>query len=105
MKIIVVVGARPQFIKAAVISHAISERNKNFPDKKVEEIIVHTGQHFDSGMSDSFFQDLSIPSPKYHLGLSSLSHGAMTGRMIEAIETVLIGESPDCVIVFYLWRQ
>lgn len=100
MKFLVVVGARPQFVKAAVVSRAISERNCNFPESMINEVIVHTGQHFDTAMSDSFFEDLSIPEPKYHLGLASLSHGAMTGRMIEAIEEVLITESPDCLIVF-----
>lgn len=100
MKFLVVVGARPQFVKAAVISQAISERNNLFPQCKIDEVIVHTGQHFDTSMSDSFFEDLSIPQPKYHLGLASLSHGAMTGRMIEAIEDVLVTESPDCLIVF-----
>ncbi|EHQ56702.1 UDP-N-acetylglucosamine 2-epimerase [gamma proteobacterium HIMB55] len=100
MKFVVVVGARPQFVKAAVFSRAISERNDKHPENKVDEVIVHTGQHFDAAMSDSFFKDLSIPEPKYHLGLASLSHGAMTGRMIESIETVLVRESPDCVVVF-----
>lgn len=100
MKFVVVVGARPQFVKAAVVSRVISERNHKFPEDVITEVIVHTGQHFDAAMSDSFFEDLSIPKPKYHLGLSSLSHGAMTGRMIEAIEKVLITESPDCLIVF-----
>lgn len=100
MKFLVVVGARPQFVKAAIISRAISERNNLFPQSKIDEVIVHTGQHFDAAMSDSFFEDLSISHPKYHLGLAGLSHGAMTGRMIEAIENVLITELPDCVIVF-----
>lgn len=101
MKFLVVVGARPQFIKAAVVSKAISKRNNSEPNKKqIEEIILHTGQHFDESMSDSFFQDLEIPKPKYNLGLSSLSHGAMTGRMIEEIEKVLILEKPNCLIVF-----
>lgn len=99
MKLLTVIGARPQFVKAAVISKAINEKNIILSNNKVEEIIVHTGQHFDNDMSESFFNDLAIPNPKHHLGLGNLSHGAMTGRMIEAIESVLISESPDCVIV------
>tara|TARA_B100000963_G_scaffold357169_1_gene378755 strand:- start:59 stop:1180 length:1122 start_codon:yes stop_codon:yes gene_type:complete len=101
MKFLVVVGARPQFIKAAVVSKAISKRNITKSNKKnINEIILHTGQHFDESMSDSFFEDLEIPKPKYNLGLSSLSHGAMTGRMIEEIEKILVSEKPDCMIVF-----
>jgi len=100
VKFLVVVGARPQFIKASVFSRAISIHNKRLSKKQITEVILHTGQHFDSSMSDSFFKDLSIPTPKYHLGLSNLSHGAMTGRMIEEIEKVLITEAPDCLIVF-----
>jgi len=94
MKIVTIIGARPQFIKASVLSNLI----KN--ESHVEEVIIHTGQHFDSMMSDVFFNDLDIPKPKYNLNISSLSHGAMTGRMIEEIEKILIDEKPDLTLVY-----
>lgn len=95
MKIVTVVGARPQFIKAAAVSRAIARRG-NF----IDELIVHTGQHFDENMSAIFFKEMEIPQPAYHLGINTLSHGAMTGRMLEAIETVLVEEQPDAVLVY-----
>lgn len=94
MKILTVLGARPQFIKAATVSRAIREH----PD--VTEVIVHTGQHFDAKMSDVFFEQLDIPRPDYNLGIASLGHGAMTGRMCEALEKVIIKEKPDWVQVY-----
>lgn len=94
MKIVTVVGARPQFIKAAAISRAILER------PSVRELIVHTGQHFDANMSDVFFEQLGIPRPAHHLGIGGGSHGAMTGRQLEAIEAVLMAERPDWVLVY-----
>jgi UDP-GlcNAc3NAcA epimerase len=94
MKITTITGARPQFIKAAAISKVFVQ------SKNIEEIIVHTGQHFDTSMSDVFFQELQIPVPKYNLAINSLSHGAMTGRMLEEIEKVLIKEKPDYVLVY-----
>lgn len=99
MKFLTILGARPQFIKASVVSDAIRDFSKKL-DIELEEIILHTGQHFDVDMSENFFRDLKIPTPKYNLGISSLSHGAMTGKMIEAIEKILLRESPDCLIVF-----
>lgn len=96
MKIATVVGARPQFIKAAAFSRAIATQDK-FPAR---EILIHTGQHYDSNMSDIFFDEMELPKPHYHLGIGSGSHGAMTGRMLEAIERVLIDESPDWVVVY-----
>ena len=93
-KVLTIVGARPQFVKAAVVSRAIRDSST------LEEVMVHTGQHFDELMSESFFRDLRIPEPKHNLGISSLSHGAMTGRMLEAIEEVLVAESPSAVMVF-----
>lgn len=93
-KIVTIIGARPQFIKASVLSKIIKRRNN------IKETIVHTGQHFNALMSDIFFKDLDIPPPKYNLNISSLSHGAMTGRMIEDIEKVLKLETPDLVIVY-----
>lgn len=94
MKIVTVIGARPQFIKAAVISRAIRE-NKN-----LNEVIVHTGQHFDKNMSDVFFEEMEIPKPDYNLNINGLTHGAMTGQMLEKIEEVLIKEKPDWVLVY-----
>jgi UDP-GlcNAc3NAcA epimerase len=94
IKIVTIIGARPQFIKAAVVSRAIS-RNPN-----IHEIIIHTGQHHDASMSVIFFEEMEIPKPKYNLEISGLSHGAMTGRMLEKIEDVLIKEKPDWVLVY-----
>lgn len=94
MKIVTIVGARPQFIKAAALSREIKKH------KDIQEIIVHTGQHYDYGMSEIFFQELEIPKPKYNLGINQLSHGAMTGRMLEKIEEILLKEEPDWVVVF-----
>jgi UDP-GlcNAc3NAcA epimerase len=97
-KIITILGARPQFIKAATISREINNRiNSN---RNIEEIIVHTGQHYDTNMSDIFFEQMNIPKPKYSLNISGLSHGAMTGRMIEGIENILLLEKPDLVLVY-----
>ena len=82
MKLLTVLGARPQFIKAATVSRAITARDD------IEEIIVHTGQHFDANMSDVFFEQLDIPRPHHNLQIAGLNHGAMTGRMLAGIETV-----------------
>lgn len=92
-KILTIVGARPQFVKAAALSRAL----KNIG---IEEVLVHTGQHFDENMAEIFFRQMNIPQPKYNLGINSLSHGAMTGRMLEEIEKVLITEKPTAVVVF-----
>jgi UDP-GlcNAc3NAcA epimerase len=94
MKLLTVIGARPQFIKAAAVSRVIAERND------ITEVIVHTGQHYDANMSDVFFQELDIPSPDYHLGIGGGTHGAMTGKQLEAIESVLLEERPDIVLVY-----
>lgn len=94
MKIATIVGARPQFIKAAAISRAIVARTG------IDEILIHTGQHFDANMSDVFFSELDIRKPDYHLGIGGGTHGENTGRMIEAIERVLIAERPDWVLVY-----
>lgn len=93
-KILTIVGARPQFIKASVVSREIRKYDE------IEELLVHTGQHFDYQMSDIFFDELGIPAIKYNLGIDSLSHGAMTGRMLEAIEKVIIAENPHYVLVY-----
>lgn len=92
MKIVTVVGARPQFIKAAALSRVLR--------KEHQEILVHTGQHFDSNMSDIFFEELGIPKPDYNLGISGGSHAQMTGRMLIAIEEVLVKEKPDALLVY-----
>lgn len=98
MKLLTVVGARPQFIKASAVSRAIQAENVR--GAGLREVIAHTGQHFDANMSKVFFEELSIPEPDYHLGIASLGHGAMTGRMLEAIESVLLKEKPDMVLVY-----
>lgn len=89
-----IAGARPQFIKTGIMHHALARH------KQIRHSIVHTGQHYDAAMSDSFFHDLQIPAPFYNLGINRLSHGAMTGRMLEAIEAVLIKEKPGLVLVY-----
>jgi UDP-GlcNAc3NAcA epimerase len=94
MKIITVIGARPQFIKAGVISRILSRIDG------VEEVIVHTGQHYDASMSDIFFREFELPEPKYHLGIGGGSHGAMTGRMLESLEGLMLEEKPDAVLVY-----
>ncbi len=93
-KVVTVIGARPQFIKAAVVSRYFKE------EKSIEELIVHTGQHYDKNMSEVFFEQLKIPKPKYNLQVANLNHGAMTGQMIEGIEEILIKENPDAVLVY-----
>jgi UDP-GlcNAc3NAcA epimerase len=92
--IITIVGARPQFVKAAAVSRMIGSIGQ------FEEKIVHTGQHFDANMSDIFFSEMAIPKPHFQLAIHSLSHGAMTGRMLEQIEAMLVTEKPDAVMVY-----
>ena len=93
-KIITVLGARPQFIKAAVLSRVIKFYND------IEEIIVHTGQHFDANMSKIFFEQMMIPKPKYYLDINKMSHAAMTGKMMQEIEKILSMEKPDALVVY-----
>jgi len=93
MQIVTIIGARPQFIKASVVS-------KKFRENNIQEILVHTGQHFDKNMSDIFFEEMGIPKPDYNLNIHGLSHGAMTGQMLEKIEEILIKEKPDYVLVY-----
>ena len=102
MKIATIIGARPQFIKSAPVSRAIMHNNEELVADcpPVTEVIIHTGQHFDADMSDVFFKELDIPKPDYNLGINSGTHGAMTGRMLEKIEKILIKEKPDWVLVY-----
>ena len=94
MKIVTILGARPQFIKAGSISREILKHSN------IKEVIVHTGQHFDANMSDIFFDEMKIPKPDYNLDINGLGHGAMTGQMLEKIEEVLLKEKPDWVMVY-----
>ena len=94
MKILTIIGARPQFIKAGAVSREISNYDN------IKEIIVHTGQHYDSNMSDIFFEEMNIPKPDYYLGIGGKTHGAMTGQMIEKIEEVAFKEKPDVIMVY-----
>lgn len=99
MKILTVLGARPQFIKAATVSRAIAKYRASV-DKEIEEIIVHTGQHYDANMSDIFFEEMDIPKPKHKLGFGNLKHGAMTGGMLEKCEELIVKEKPFLVLVY-----
>jgi len=92
MKLLTVVGARPQFIKAAAFSRVARERHT--------EILVHTGQHYDPGMSDVFFEELALPRPDHHLGVGSGPHGRQTAQMLERLEDVIRAESPDAVVIY-----
>lgn len=94
VKILTIVGARPQFVKAAAVSRAFLARGG------IEEVIVHTGQHFDPSMSDVFFEELEIPAPRHSLDIHGGGHGDMTGRMLMAIEPVLIAEKPDWMLIY-----
>jgi UDP-GlcNAc3NAcA epimerase len=94
MKIASIVGARPQFIKAATLSRCIEDQYN------IAEVLIHTGQHFDANMSDVFFTELDIRQPDHHLDIGGGTHGENTGRMIEAIEKVLVKENPDYVLVY-----
>lgn len=104
MKLLTVIGARPQFIKAASVSRAIRLHNEQAESEtsrtRIDEVILHTGQHFDKNMSDVFFSQLDIPQPNHNLGIASLGHGAMTGRMLENIEDLLKQHHPDAVMVY-----
>ncbi|MGE5424871.1 MAG: non-hydrolyzing UDP-N-acetylglucosamine 2-epimerase [Syntrophothermus sp.] len=94
MKIVTIVGARPQFIKAATISRVIAERTD------IEEVLVHTGQHYDANMSEIFFKELNIPHPGYNLGVGSGSHAVQTAQMLTGIEEILLKEKPEWTLVY-----
>lgn len=94
MKIVTILGARPQFIKAGSVSREIAKF------QEIEEVIIHTGQHYDANMSDVFFDEMKIPKPNYYLGINGSLHGAMTGQMIEKIEEIVLKEKPDWMLVY-----
>jgi len=94
IKIVTVIGARPQFVKAAALSRVLKSIDT------FKEIIIHTGQHFDTNMSEIFFDEMEIPKPHYNLNINGLSHGAMTGQMLSGIEEILIQEKPDYLLVY-----
>lgn len=94
MRIVTVLGARPQFIKASAVSAEIARRSA------IREIVVHTGQHFDANMSSVFFSELGMADPQYHLGIHGGHHGEMTARMLEGVERILLDEKPDAVLVY-----
>lgn len=96
MKIVTLIGARPQIIKAAALSRAI----KNSFSESIDEIIVHTGQHYDQNMSQVFIDELGIPEPKFNLNIGSASHGIQTARMIEGVENILLEEKPDYLVLY-----
>lgn len=94
MKILTIIGARPQFVKAAIVSKTLAEKDN------IHEVMVHTGQHFDANMSDIFFNQLEINKPDYTLNINGGTHGDMTGRMLIELETIILKEKPDCVMVY-----
>ena len=95
-RILTVIGARPQIIKAAALSRAIQAQFAS----QLEEILVHTGQHYDENMSAVFFEELGIPQPHYNLAVGSGSHGHMTSAMLSGIEDILIKEQPSAVVIY-----
>lgn len=102
MKIVTIVGARPQFIKAAAVSRAISRYNQKASDvsDRLQEVTIHTGQHYDHNMSEVFFRELEIPEPDINLEVGSGSHGQQTGQILMSIEKVMLSEKPDRIIVY-----
>lgn len=98
VRILTVVGARPQFVKASAVSAAVGRARDAGAD--LHEVIVHSGQHYAPELSDVFFAQLGIPAPAHHLGVGSGPHGQQTGRMLEALEVVLLGEQPDVVLLY-----
>ena len=100
LKIMTVVGARPQFVKAAVVNRAIVEHNRVAPVRHIVEQIVHTGQHYDYMMSQAFFDEMAIPRPVVNLEVGSGSHGAMLGAMLASLEREILTRQPDWVLVY-----
>lgn len=95
-KLLTIIGARPQIIKAAALNRAIRTKFS----EELTEVLVHTGQHYDHGMSDIFFEEMGIPKPNYQLGIGSGSHGKQTGKMLEEIESVINQEKPDALVIY-----
>jgi len=101
MKVVTIVGARPQFIKAEAVTRAVQRYNQRCRfNRRLQEILIHTGQHYDYLMDKIFFEELALPKPNYHLGVGSGSHGRQTGIMLERIEAVLVKEKPEVVVVY-----
>lgn len=101
MKVVSIVGARPQFVKMAAVSRAIAAFNyQTQPENRIKETTVHTGQHYDHSLSQVFFEELHIPKPKYNLNVGSASHGVQTGEMLKRVERTLLDEQPDLVLVY-----
>lgn len=100
MKLVTIVGARPQFMKMAVIHRAIQKYNQENPSNSIQETLIHTGQHYDHGMSQVFFEEMSLPTPEINLNIHFGLQGEMTGAMITSLEKQLISKRPDCVLVF-----
>lgn len=100
MKIVNIVGARPQFIKVGVILRALTRHNRAHPDRMIEEVLVHTGQHYDDEMSKVFFDELELKKPDYHLGVGSGTHAFQTGEMLKRLEGVLLKETPRIAVVY-----
>jgi len=100
MKILTIVGARPQFIKAAMVSHAIAAHNRTHPGQAIVEEMIHTGQHYDKNMSDVFFRDMAVPEPVMNMQVGSGRHAVMTGKMLALAEEEILGRSPDLVLVY-----
>ena len=96
MKTVTIIGARPQIIKAAALSRAIRMHHAN----EIQEVIVHTGQHYDDNMSQVFFDELGVPRPDYNLHVGSASHAVQTARMTEGIEEILLKEKPDFIVLY-----
>ena len=94
MKLYTIVGARPQFIKAATVSRRIRDY------ENIDETIIHTGQHYDKNINEIFFEELNIPLPKYNLNIGSGQHGIQTAKMLSGIEEILLQDRPDCVLVY-----
>jgi UDP-N-acetylglucosamine 2-epimerase len=101
MKVVTIVGARPQFIKAEAVTRAVQRYNQRCRfNRRLQEILIHTGQHYDYLMDKIFFEELDLPKPNYHLGVGSGSHGRQTGMMLERIEAILVKEKPEVVVVY-----
>jgi len=98
VKLLTVIGARPQFVKAAALTGAIRRRSVNLPP--IHEVVVHTGQHYDYELSRVFFEQLPLPTPNYDLGVGSGLHGAQTGRMLERLEPIVVSEQPEVLLVY-----